>query len=138
MPAVGVKNALSVSLLRGSAGDAIGDFTGIFTAFFICGFPLDDKSLPDVRKVQIVVKFGCGPDLADFDPTVVRRIAMNKIRRLAVIKKQGDVLKKFGLVVFDGEVVMSFTIQDQIVGDLALGQQGIGGNIFALNIDGIK
>ena len=76
--------------------------------------------------------------MADFDPTVVRRIAMNKIRRLAVFKKQGDVLKKFRLVVFDGEVVMSFTIQDQIVGDLALGQQGIGGNIFALNIDGIK
>jgi hypothetical protein len=47
-------------------------------------------------------------------------------------------LKKTGLVVFDGEVVMSFTLADQIVGDLALGQQGIGGNIFALNIDGIQ
>jgi hypothetical protein len=47
-------------------------------------------------------------------------------------------LKKTGLVVFDGEVVMSFTLPDQIVGDLALGQQSIGGNLFALNIDGIK
>jgi hypothetical protein len=47
-------------------------------------------------------------------------------------------LKKSGLVVFDGEVVMSVTLPDQIVGDLALGQQGIGGNFFALNIDGIK
>lgn len=47
-------------------------------------------------------------------------------------------MKKRGLVVFNGEVVMSFTVPDQIVGDLALGQQGIGGNIFALNIDGIK
>jgi hypothetical protein len=47
-------------------------------------------------------------------------------------------LKKTGLVVFDGEVVMSVTLADQIVGDLALGQQGIGGNLFALNIDGIK
>jgi hypothetical protein len=47
-------------------------------------------------------------------------------------------LKKTGLVVFDGEVVMSFTLPDQIVGDLFLGQQGIGGNIFALNIDGIQ
>jgi len=33
---------------------------------------------------------------------------------------------------------MRFTLADQIVGDLALGQQGIRGNIFALNIDGIK
>jgi len=47
-------------------------------------------------------------------------------------------LKKTGLVVFDGEVVMRFTFPDQIVGDIALGQEGIGGNIFALNIDGIK
>jgi hypothetical protein len=47
-------------------------------------------------------------------------------------------LKKTGLVVFDGEVVMSLTLADQIVSDLALGQQSIGGNLFALNIDGIK
>ena len=47
-------------------------------------------------------------------------------------------MKKTGLVVFDGEVVMSFTLADQIVGDLALGQQGIGGNLFALDIDGIQ
>jgi len=33
---------------------------------------------------------------------------------------------------------MSFTVPDQILGDRALGQQGIGGNIFALNIDGIQ
>lgn len=47
-------------------------------------------------------------------------------------------MKKSGLVVFDGEVVMSFTVSDQIVGDFALGQQGVGGNLFALDIDGIK
>jgi hypothetical protein len=136
--AVGGKNALGVGLLRGSAGDTIGDFTGVFTAFFICGFPLDDKSLSDMGKVQIAVEFGCGPDFADFDPAVVRGVAMDKIRVSPVFKVQLDVLKKSGLVVFDSEVVMSFTIPDQIVGDLALGQQGIGGNFFALNIDGIK
>jgi len=47
-------------------------------------------------------------------------------------------LKKTGLVVFDGEVVMSFALPNHIVSDLALGQQGIGGNFFALNIDGIQ
>jgi len=84
-----------------------------------------------VRKVQIAVEFGSGPDLADFDAAVIRRVAKGKVRLLAV-------LKKTGLVVFDGEVVMSFTLADQIIGDLALGQQGIGGNLFALNIDGIQ
>ena len=84
-----------------------------------------------MRKVQIAVEFGSGPDLADFDAAVIRRVAKGKVRLLAV-------LKKTGLVVFDGEVVMSFTLADQIIGDLALGQQGIGGNLFALNIDGIQ
>jgi len=37
----------------------------------------------------------------------------------------GNVFEKPGLVVLDGEVVMSVTIPDQIVGDIALGQEGI-------------
>jgi len=86
MAAVGGKNALSVRLLRGSAGDAVGDITGVFTAFFICGLPLDEKSLSDVRKVQIAVEFGCGPDFADFDPAVVRRVELDKIGVRAVLK----------------------------------------------------
>jgi len=84
--AVGGKNALSVGLRRGSAGDAIGDFTGVFAAFFICGFPLDEKSLSEVGKVQIAVKFGCGPDFADFNPAVIRRVALYKIGLRAVVK----------------------------------------------------
>ena len=58
---VGGKNALRVGSLRGWAGDAIGDFIGAFSACFISGLPLDEKSLSDVRKVQIAVEFGCGP-----------------------------------------------------------------------------
>jgi len=138
MAAVGGKNALSVGLFRGSAGDAVGDFTGVFTAFFICRLPLDDKSLSDVREVQIAVEFGCGPDFADFDPAVVRRVVIDKIGVPPVFKVQRDVLKKCGLVVFDGEVVMSVALFDQVGGDLALGQKGIGGNFLALNVDGIK
>ena len=120
--AVGGQNTLSVGLLRSLAGNAIGDFTGVFPGFFICGLPLDNKSLFDMRKIQIAVEFSCGPDFTDFDPAVVRWVAIDKIRILPVFKIQRDVLKKCGLVVFDGEVVMSFTVQDQIVGDFALGQ----------------
>ena len=47
-------------------------------------------------------------------------------------------MKKTGLVVFDGEVVMSFALANDIVSDFALGQKGIGGNLFALNIDRIQ
>jgi len=47
-------------------------------------------------------------------------------------------LKQTGLVVFNSEVVMSLTLPDHIIGDLALVQQSIAGNVFALNIDGIQ
>ena len=83
---VGGKHALRVGLLRSSAGNAIGDFTGVFAGFFICGLPLDKKSLSDVRKVQIAVEFGCGPDLSDFDPAMIRWITMDKIGILSVMK----------------------------------------------------
>jgi hypothetical protein len=60
--------------------------TGVFTGFFIGGLALDDKSLSDVRKVQIAVEFGCGPDFADFDAAVIRWVAVDKIGVLAVFK----------------------------------------------------
>jgi len=94
--------------------------------------------LSDVGKVEIIVEFGCDPDFADFDPAVIRRVAMDKIRFLAVFKIKSYVLKKSGLIIFDGEVVMSVTCKNQIISYLALGQQGIGGNFFALNINGIE
>jgi len=42
------------------------------------------------------------------------------------------------LIVFDDEVVMGVTRLDYVVSKVALSQEGIGGNIFVLNIDGIQ
>ena len=42
------------------------------------------------------------------------------------------------LVAFHGEVVGSVSLFDQIGGNSSLGQQGIGGNGFPFNIDGIE
>jgi hypothetical protein len=136
--AIGGKNAFCVGLLRGPTGDAIGDFTGGYAGFFICGLPLDDESLANVGKVEIAVEFSCGPDFADFDSTVIGRVVVDEIGIFPVFKIKRDVFEKSRLVVLDGEVVMSVTFPDQIVGDIALGQEGIGGNIFTLDIDGIK
>jgi hypothetical protein len=47
-------------------------------------------------------------------------------------------LKDPGLVSFDGEVIMRLTFLNQVGSYVALGQQGISGNILVLNIDGIK
>jgi hypothetical protein len=84
--AVGGKHALRVGLFRSSAGNTIGDVTGVVTGFFISRLTLDDKSLCDVGKVQIVVEFGCGPNFTDFDAAVIRRVAKDKIGLLSVLK----------------------------------------------------
>ena len=71
-----------------SSGDAtclISDVSRL-AGFFICELALDDKSLSDVRKVQIAVEFGCGPDFANFDAAVIRRVELDKIGILAVLK----------------------------------------------------
>jgi hypothetical protein len=91
-----------------------------------------------MRQVEIGVEFGCGPYFADLDPAVIRGSALNKVGILPVFKIKRDVFKKSRLVVFDGKVVMSVTIPNQIVGDGALRQEGISGNVFALNINGIQ
>ena len=83
---VGGKNAFRIGLLRGSTGDAICDFTRVFATFFIYGLPLDEKSLADMRKVQIAVEFCCGPDCAGFDPAVIRGVTMDKIGVLPIFK----------------------------------------------------
>ena len=83
---VGGKHALRVGLLRRSAGNTICDFTGVFTGFFIYGLPLDKKSLSEMRKVQIAIEFGCGPNFSGFDPAVITGVAMDKIGVLAIFK----------------------------------------------------
>jgi hypothetical protein len=138
MAAVGGKYPFGIGLLRRAAGDPIGDFTGVLPAFFIGVLPLDDKGLSDVRKIQIAIELGGCPDFADFNPPVIRRIAKGKIGLLAIFEIQGDVLIKSWLVIFYGEMVVGLAFTNDILGDLALGQQSISCNVFAFNIDGIK
>ena len=83
---VGVQNTLSVGLLRCSAGNAIGYIIGLFACFFVYGLPLDDKSLPDMREVEVVVEFGGNPDFAGFDPAMVRRVTNNEIGLFAILE----------------------------------------------------
>lgn len=61
-----------------------------------------------------------------------------EIRLLAIFEIQFKVLKQSGLVVFHGEVIGGFSFSDQVVSDFALGQQGVGGDVFSLDVDGVK
>lgn len=64
--------------------------------------------------------------------------SINEFRFFSVLEVERNVFEETGLVAFDGEVIMGITFLDQVMGDFALGQQGIGGNIPSLDIDGIK
>lgn len=49
-----------------------------------------------------------------------------------------DVGKERGLVCFDDEMIVGLTVFHQIACKIALGQEGVGGNHFALDVDSVK
>ena len=55
----------------------------------------------------------------------------------AILKVQLQILEGTPWVGFDGEMVMRLAL-DQIVGEPALGEQGVGRHILALNLDGFQ
>jgi hypothetical protein len=91
-----------------------------------------------VGKVDVVVEFGGDPDFADLDPAMVGWIVGDEIRLFAVLKIELDVCKQPRLIAFDGEMIMRLAFGDEVVGELALGQQGIAANVLALDVDGIE
>ena len=55
VPPIDSKNSLRICLLRGLAGYAVSDFTGVFACFLVSGFSLNAEHLSDIRKLEIVV-----------------------------------------------------------------------------------
>jgi len=106
MPYVCGEYFLGIGLIRCSAVNAIGDFTGDFAGFFVDGFPFDDEGLADMWEVQIGVQFGCDPNFAGVDATVVAGRRFDEIRFSAILEEQLDSYKESGLVAFDGKVIM--------------------------------
>ena len=63
--------------------------------------------------------------------------ALDKVGLLAIFEVQGDVLFEGRLVSFDREVVMGTTL-DQVLGQPALGQQRVGGDLLVFEVDGVE
>ena len=61
----------------------------------------------------------------------------HKIRFSSLFEEELDILVEPSLVLFDGEVVVGLAA-DEVLGDLPLGEQGIGGDVLALDVDGGK
>ena len=83
---VDVKDTLWAGLLRRSTGDAVSDFTRDLATLFVCEVPFDGEGLSDMGKIKIVVQFGGGPDLSDFDSSVIRGCILNEIGLLAILE----------------------------------------------------
>ena len=56
---------------------------------------------------------------------------------LAVLEARADRFAQRGLVVFDGEDVVGLVVE-RVVGQLALGQQGIGGEGLIGEVEGVE
>jgi len=108
-------------LIRCSAVDAIGDFTGDFAGFFVDGLPFDDEGLADMGEIQIGVHLGCDPDFAGVDASVVAGRRFDEIRISAALEEQLDSFKESGLVAFYGKMVMGLS-SNEVIADFALGQ----------------
>ena len=91
MPAVHLEHLLRGGLLGRSAGDAAGDFKRAVAALLLDRMPLDEESLADVGKVEVVVEVGGGPDLASFDASMIRRIDLNEVGLLPILEVESKI-----------------------------------------------
>jgi hypothetical protein len=57
---------------------------------------------------------------------------------LAVLKIQGEVFEEPGLIAFDGEMVMSPPVFDQVASQSTLRQQGVGTDGLAFDADRLE
>ncbi len=137
MAPIHLKEAFRVCLRGRSAGKAIGGIAGVFPGLFVDRFPFDHERLTDVREVEIGVERGGGPNPSGLDASVFV-IDGHSIGLLAPVEVEHKVLEQAGLVAFDGEVVMRVTVLDQVAGEIPLRQQGIGADVFALNLDRLQ
>jgi len=89
-------------------------------------------------KIQIIVQFVCDPDFTDLYSAVVRRIFHYEIWFPALSEEKFNILEEARLIVFYCKVIVSVACSYQIVGNIPLGQQGIGSNGVSFDIDSVE
>lgn len=135
---VDLEHMLRVGLFGGPAGDAVGNIQRDLARFLLYAVTFDDECLSNMREVEVVIEFRGCPDLSGFDSSVIRGRILNEVRLLPIPEVQLKILQNSALVSFDGEMVVGLSLRDQILGQLALRQQGIGAHILAPDIDSVQ
>ena len=130
MPAVDGQDAFGRSILRCAARDPEYGFIGLLAGLFVHRFALDQKDLPYMREVEVAIERGAAPNASRLDAAMIRRRDLDEIRRAALLKQQGDIAFQRRLIALDREKIMRLLL-DYVVGDCALGEQGVGGDVLA-------
>ena len=137
MAAIGGQDTLWIGLFRRATGNPQSGFHCQLAGLFVKNLPLDQEGLADMRKVEVGIERRTTPDAPGFDSAMVRWRDIDEIGRLAILEQKRDIALERGLIAFDCEVVMRPAVHD-IGPQFALRQQGIGGDVLALNIQSIQ
>jgi hypothetical protein len=114
--------------IRAVIGDTIDRLGGGLAGFLVGDGPLDDEDLTDSGEVEITVQRRGGPNGTAFDAPMLQGGWLAEIRFTAIGEMQADIGGQGWLVVLGDEQIMRSAL-DKIRGELALGQQRVGGLI---------
>lgn len=137
MAAIHLEHLLGIGLSWRPAGEAVGGFGGTLPGLFVDRLTFNDEGLTDMREVEIGVEGRGGPDFSGLDPSVIA-VDGDGVGCWPVLEEEGEILQQRGLIGFDGKVIVGLSLHHQIVGECALGQQGIGGDVFVVDVDGVE
>jgi hypothetical protein len=68
--AAGIEQLWRVGVFGLETGDSVDGFGGEFVAGEVRGFTADRTDLLGIRKIQVSLQFGAGPDVADLEPSM--------------------------------------------------------------------
>jgi hypothetical protein len=89
---------------------------------------LNEDGLADTGKIQLVVQAVGGPDRTALDAAMAWGEGLAEVGLSAPLREeQAKIGVQVRLVVFDGEDIVGVA-STQLLGELALGEQGVGGD----------
>ncbi len=138
VPTVDSENAVQIGLCGRATGAAVGDVYRSGAGPLPGRMPFNDVSLSPVRKGEIAVELRGGPNLPCFKASVIGGCLLHEMQLGLVAELGLQVFPKSALVGFEREMAMRLALPHQILGEGALGQQGVSGDVLASNRDGFQ
>ena len=120
-------------LIRWPTGDAEYHFAAPYARFLIDAIAFNKEALANVREVEVIVQFARAPDAALFDAPVGQGRLFGEVRCATLPEVQLNGLLKRRLVALDREMIVR-ALPDNKLGNTALGQECVGGDVAALDV----